>query len=143
MILYHASKIPNIKYLDPMKSVDGNGLLYFSLKRENVLIYLVNAVEKCWLEHGNLPLNNYSIWAPYGFTKDGIFYFDEYYQNALELVYKNQKGYIYKVEIDDSLVTPFSKIPNAYIFDKKVEVKSVETIDDSYEEFMKAINCGK
>lgn len=142
MILYHASKVANIEYLDPSMSADGNGLIYFSSKRENVMVYLVNAVEKCWIKHGNKPLNGYSKWAPYGFSKDGRFYFDEYYKNALEEVYKGECGYIYSVDVDEKSVNAFSKIPNAYTCDKTVKVNSVEYISDAYEEFLRSIECG-
>lgn len=140
MKLYHASKIKGITELDPTKSTDGK--LWFSSKRENVLVYLANAVEKCWLEHGNPPKELYSKWAPYGFTEDGKLRFEEYYPDALERVYKGESGYIYAIDIDENDVTCSPIIKNAYIMDKKVPVSSVEPIKDVYEEFKKAIAHG-
>lgn len=140
MKLYHASKIKGITELDPTKTADGK--LWLSGKRENVLIYLVNAVEKCWLEYGNSPKELYSKWAPYGFTKDGIFNFEEYYPDALERVYKGESGYIYVIDVEENYVTCSPAIANAYMIDKKVPVSSVEQIKDVYEEFKKEIALG-
>ena len=43
---YHASATGGIQYLKPQISNHKIPLVYFSLKRENALIYLSNAVEK-------------------------------------------------------------------------------------------------
>lgn len=43
---YHASPVKNIEILKPRISNHNIPLIYFSDKRENVLVYLSNAVEK-------------------------------------------------------------------------------------------------
>lgn len=43
---YHASPIGTIKRLEPRVSNHGVPLVYFSKKRENVLVYLSNAIER-------------------------------------------------------------------------------------------------
>ena len=43
---YHASKYGGLKTLKPHVSTHGKSWVYFSDKRENVLVYLSNAVEK-------------------------------------------------------------------------------------------------
>ena len=43
---YHASPTAHIRELEPRISEHGVPLIYFSKKRENVLVYLSNAVEK-------------------------------------------------------------------------------------------------
>lgn len=43
---YHASATGGIQYLKPQISNHKIPLVYFSLKRENALIYLSNAVER-------------------------------------------------------------------------------------------------
>ena len=45
-MLYHASQTPGIEVLEPRTSNEGVPRIYFSDKRENVLVYLSNAVEK-------------------------------------------------------------------------------------------------
>ena len=51
-MFYHASQVKNIKELEPRISNHGIPLIYFSRKRENVLVYLSNAVEKYCKETG-------------------------------------------------------------------------------------------
>jgi nicotinate-nucleotide pyrophosphorylase len=49
---YHASQVGGIKQLEPRISNHGVPLIYFSKKRENVLVYLSNAIEKYCKETG-------------------------------------------------------------------------------------------
>lgn len=49
---YHASPIGTIKQLEPRTSNHGVPLVYFSKKRENVLVYLSNAIERYCKETG-------------------------------------------------------------------------------------------
>ena len=52
-MIYHASQIKDIKVLEPRVSNHNKPLVYFSSKRENVLVYLSNAVEKYCKECGH------------------------------------------------------------------------------------------
>ena len=45
-MFYHASQIEGITTLEPRVSNHDIPLVYFSTKRENVLVYLSNAIEK-------------------------------------------------------------------------------------------------
>ena len=49
---YHASPIGTIKQLEPRTSNHGVPLVYFSKKREIVLVYLSNAIERYCKETG-------------------------------------------------------------------------------------------
>ena len=49
---YHASQVQGITTLEPRISNHGIPLVYFSRKRENVLVYLSNAIEKYCRETG-------------------------------------------------------------------------------------------
>jgi len=69
---YHASKTSGIITLKPHVSNHGASLIYLSTKRENVLVYLSNAVEKHCKQVGFEHNGAYRKWASYGFTKDGI-----------------------------------------------------------------------
>ena len=95
IIYYHASQVDGIFILEPRISNHDVPLIYFSKKRENVLVYLSNAVEKYCKENGFKHEGNYLKWGPYGFTKDGKLYIEEYYPNASINTYKNVSGYIY------------------------------------------------
>ena len=122
---YHASQTPDIKTLEPRISNHGIPLIYFSTKRENVLVYLSNA-EK---------------WGPYGFNDNGILRLEEYYPNALESTYKGVSGYIYSV---NSIVeADFEvKIPYAACSSNPVDVESIEFVSDAYEAILDAEEKG-
>lgn len=49
---YHASSVKGITRLTPQSSNHGIPLVYFSTKRENVLVYLSNSIEKYCVETG-------------------------------------------------------------------------------------------
>ncbi|WP_196805776.1 hypothetical protein [Butyrivibrio sp. WCD2001] len=70
-------------------------MIYFSRKRENVLVYLSNAVEKYCRETGFAFDGIWQKWGPYGFGKEGRLCLEEYYPNALEETYSGVSGYIY------------------------------------------------
>jgi len=63
---YHASPINGIKQLEPRVSDHGIPLIYFSTKRENVLVYLSNAIEKYCRETGFSYDGKRSKWGRMG-----------------------------------------------------------------------------
>lgn len=72
MLYYHASQIGGIEVLEPRVSNHNAPLIYFSTKRENVLVYLSNAVEKYCKETGFPHSDKWHKWASYGFDANGI-----------------------------------------------------------------------
>ena len=101
---YHASSVKGITQLTPQSSNHGIPLVYFSTKRENVLVYLSNSIEKYCVETGFSYDGKCQKWGPYGFGKDGRQRLEEYYPNALISTYKGVSGYIYSAEtISDSV----------------------------------------
>lgn len=134
---YHASAIGNISELQPRISNHGIPLIYFSKKRENVLVYLSNAVEKYCKETGFAYTGTWKKWGPYGFDSDGIIRLEEYYPDALKTTYKGVAGYIYTAEnIEES---DFSiQIPDAVTSNIPVQVTGVEFIPDAYEAILEA-----
>ena len=134
---YHASPIGGITQLEPRVSNHGIPLVYFSRKRENVLVYLSNAIEKYCRETGFPYDGNWQKWGPYGFDKDGRFRFEEYYPNALISTYKGVSGYIYSVEeITDSGFAV--QIPDAATSSIPVKVLNSEYVPDAYEAILQA-----
>ena len=78
-------------------------LVNLPTKRENVLVYLSNSIEKYCVETGFSYDGKCQKWGPYGFGKDGRQRLEEYYPNALISTYKGVSGYIYSAEtISDS-----------------------------------------
>ena len=138
---YHASQKKNIKVLEPRISNHNKPLVYFSNKKENVLVYLSNAVEK-FCKENNFKYNGiWSKWASYGFTKDGILELQEYYPNATYETYKGVSGYIYSVK-EIPGIEKQKDIPNAFHTNKSVNVYDCEYIDDAYERIQDEIRKG-
>ena len=134
---YHASPIGGITQLEPRISNHGIPLVYFSKKRENVLVYLSNAIEKYCRETGFSYDGKYQKWGPYGFNKDGRLRLEEYYPNALINTYKGVSGYIYSAEaITDSGFAVH--IPDAATSSIPVKVVNSEYVPDAYEEILQA-----
>ncbi len=141
MLYYHASQIGGIEVLEPRVSNHNAPLIYFSTKRENVLVYLSNAVEKYCKETGFSHSDKWHKWASYGFDANGILTLDEYYPNAIEDTYKGISGYIYYVESiqeDENSIN----ISNAVTTSKPAIVTNVEFIEDAYSEIIKASEAG-
>ena len=135
---FHASQIGKIKTLEPRISNHNIPLIYFSDKRENVLVYLSNAVEKVCKE-GRFTFDGlWYKWGSYGFEKDGSLRFEEYYPNALEDTYKGIKGYIYSCSKIDPYQKLDIKIPNTFITAQKTTVDNCEFIPDAYNEMINA-----
>ena len=134
---FHASPVKGIKIIEPRISNHGIPLIYFSTKRENVLVYLSNAVEKYCKETGFDYSGKWYKWGPYGFSKDGMQHIDEYYPHALMDTYKGVSGYIYGVEtITDSGFQ--LNIPDAATSSAPTPVKCYEFVPDAYEAIIAA-----
>lgn len=139
---YHASGTPGITALTPRASNHGVPLVYLSEKRENVLVYLSNAVERFCRETGYWHEGSFYKWASYGFTGEGILRLEEYYPNATEETYKGVSGYIYSAkEIPGAKVQ--EDIPWAYTTPERVTVTDCEYVPDAYEAIMDAVHEGK
>ena len=136
-VYYHASPTVGINILEPRISNHGVPLVYFSTKRENVLVYLSNAVEKYCRETGFEFSGKWTKWGPYGFNKDGTLRIEEYYPNALKDTYQGVPGYIYAVEaITDSGFQ--LEIPDAAASSEPTPIKTSEFIPDAYEAILAA-----
>lgn len=140
-MFYHASSIGDLKILKPHVSMHGKSMVYFSNKRENVLVYLSNAFERYIKEkYDRLPLK-YKKWATYGFSEDGRIRIEEYYPNATEETFKGVKGYIYSVNDLDNLDS-IENISNVFTVDTAVDVDNVEVVEDAYKEILEAEQQG-
>lgn len=142
MRYYHASQTPRIQTLEPRVSNHGVPLIYFSEKRENVLVYLSNAIEKHCREIGFSYPGPCQKWGPYGFTKDGLLQLEEYYPNALEETYAGVSGYVYTAE--DVARADFDlQIPFAAVSDRPTPVTACEFVPDAWEAIREAEREGK
>ena len=138
---YHASQTGGIRVLEPRISNHNIPLIYFSTKRENVLVYLSNAIEKYCRETGFEYDGKWEKWGPYGFSKDGLMRIEEYYPDALISTYKGVSGYIYCA--DDIKSADYEIIiPQAAVSSEPVKVKSVEYVPDALEAILQAERDG-
>ena len=139
---YHASKIRDLEYLKPAVSMHQASLVYLSKKRENVLVYLSNAVEKYCRESGFAYDGAFQKWGPYGFDEDGIIRLEEYYPDALRTSMQGESGYIYCAE--DVKIIPFETgIRDVVVSKDPVRVCGYEFIPDAYEAILDAEKQGK
>ena len=135
-MFYHAS---DTKGIDTLKPMGEDGLVYFSTKRENTLVYLVNAVKKFCRDSG-IKFEG-AHWGPYGFSKDGKIRISEYYKDALEKTYKGESAYIYMAEdISDSGDCKY--IRDVATSKEPVKVTGVEFVPDAYEAILEAEKSG-
>ena len=138
---YHASPTGGITRLEPRISNHGVPLIYFSTKRENVLVYLSNAIEKYCRETGFPYDGIWQKWGPYGFERDVRLRLEEYYPNALKSAYQGVSGCIYRAEtvVDSGFEV---RIPNAITSSVPVQVTGVEYVPDAYEAICRAEKDG-
>ena len=138
---YHASPVGGIQTLEPKVSNHGVPMIYFSKKRENVLVYLSNAVEKYCKDTGYAHTGKWTKWATYGFLH-GILHLEEYYPNALTETYRGVSGYIYRTASIREAEQEIS-IPDAAVSSLPVPVDGVEFIPDAYEAILEAERRGE
>lgn len=142
-MLYHASPISGLTELSPRVSNHGKPLVYFSEKRENVLVYLSNAVEKCCREGGFEHKGIFTKWGSYGFNSEGLLVLDEYYPNATCETYRGVEGYIYRVSESNEATTDLEGVPFAKVSQESVRVEGCEYVTDAYEALREAEAAGK
>lgn len=141
-MFYHASPMGGLEVLTPHVSNHGRPLLYLSRKRENVLVYLSNAVEKYCRETGFVHQGPFYKWASYGFTREGVLRLEEYYPHATEDTYRGVSGYIYSME-DAPGAQDQPDIPGAVITEESARPIRCEFVPDAYEAIMAAVAAGQ
>lgn len=138
---FHATPTAGIKILEPRTSGHGVPLVYFSKKRENVLVYLSNAIEKYCRDTGFAHRGNWTKWGPYGF-RGGLLALDEYYPNALAETYRGVSGYICRAAAIQEAELEIS-IPDAAVSALPVPVDGAEFIPDAYAALLEAERRGE
>jgi len=136
---YHASRTPGLTVVEPRTSKHGKPLVYASGKRENVLVYLSNAVEKHCREAGFAHEGPWRKWASYGF-REGLLELEEYWPGATAWTYGGEGGYLYTLEGE---FTPQADIPGAFTSEKPARVVSCEYVPDALAALQQAAAEGK
>ena len=122
MTLYHGSPTGNLTQLKPFLSEHGKEYVYFSSNPLVALLYAVKPVPK--------PFSFY----PYGFDRNGIVVYSEYFENAFEIFYKGKAGYLYECDNIPKAEQP-TQISCAFTCDFTVKPDRVRRVDDLYEYF--------
>ncbi len=140
-LLFHASQTKDISVLEPRISNHGYARVYFSSVRENVFVYLSNAVEKYCKETGFEYDGVWKKWAPYGFDTNGILKIEEYYNNALYDTYNGVSGYVYSANYSENFQIT-EDIYNSFYSSEPVKVQGCEFIKDAYGAILEAEQKG-
>jgi len=124
MAYYHCSPISGLTVLEPRKpaSFDKPASVYMTTLLPMALMYSVQNYE-------------YS----YGYTKQGQIYFDEYFPNALEILYRGKRASLYLCSPEN---TVSSRIPNEALSEKAVPVISETIIPDACEALLEQEKLG-
>lgn len=124
MTYYHCSPVTGLRVLEPRKprSFDKPPRVYMTTLLPMALMYAVQNYE-------------YS----YGYTKEGQIYLDEYFPNALEILYRGKSASLY---LCDPESTETTKIPNEAVAESAVPVISETMIPDAYEALLEQERLG-
>lgn len=124
MAYYHCSPIAGLSVLEPRKpkSFERPARVCMTTLLSMALMYSVRNYE-------------YS----YGYTKEGQIYFDEYFPNALEILYRGKSASLY---LCDPGSTATTKIPNEVISENPVPVISETFIPDACEALLEQERLG-
>lgn len=133
MILYHGSREPGIRVLEPRQADHDRPYIYLTTIDVVAAFYLCNAVERPY------------YWFPYGFRsgEPNIPVYDELYPNALREVSEGVQGWIYTVEVSEADVLPFGSNPSARLSVKPLNVTGCIEVPDAYALFQEYIQQGK
>ena len=124
MTYYHCSPVAGIQVLEPRKPVsfDKPARVYMATLLPMALLYGVRNWE-----------------YTYGYTKEGEIYFDEYFPNELEVLYKGKSASLYICQPKSVETTP---IPNEAVSDRTVKILEEIRIPDVYEALLEQERLG-
>lgn len=111
---YHGSEISDLKIIKPSLSYHEQAFVYVSTNKVVASFYLAHC-------------NFYT----YGFDKNGIPEYTEYFENALEKIYGNKIGYLYECRNIGFADNP-TNINCAFVCKKEVPVTGVEKINNVF-----------
>lgn len=126
MILYHGTSIANIDNIkaNSKSHKTGMNVAYFTSSRVYALICC------------RIPSENF---VTVGLREDGKLHYFERFPLQLETLYKNKKGFLYKVKDTSNFIHTSGF---TYESIKDVRIDEVEIVDDVYEQIIEEINAG-
>lgn len=125
MIYYHCSPTPGLTVLQPRKpeSFHKPAAVYLATLLPMALMYRIR---------------NYEY--TYGYTREGQIYLDEYFPNALELLYRGKSASLY---LCSPMETKTTQIPNERISLEEVPILEEISIPDVLEALLEQERLGK
>lgn len=124
MKYYHCSPTPGLRVLEPRKpaAFEKPARVYMTTLLPMALMYAVR---------------NYEY--TYGYTKEGQIYLDEYFPDALEILYRGKTASLYSCDPD---VTETTRIPNEVLSETAVPVIDEIYISDACEALLEQERLG-
>lgn len=131
MKLYHGSDNGNIKQLTPRLSNHGKPYVYTIVHRALAVMYAHN------------PFPRPNGFYTYRVLKDGRVFYDEYFENQLEVMYKGVSGYVYTIDVEEEKLKQLDNMPWVYVSETSIDVKHPEFVPDLYEELLRLEKTGE
>ena len=124
MTYYHCSPTAGLTILRPgkPKTFDKPARVYMTTLLPMALMYSVRNFE-----------------YTYGYTKDGQIYFEEYFANALETLYRGKSASLY---VCAPVAAETTQIPNEAVSTQDVPILSETIIPDAYEALLEQERLG-
>lgn len=124
MAYYHCSPTAGLTVLEPRKpeSFEKPAHVYMTTSLPMALMYGIRNFE-----------------YTYGYTREGQIYFEEYFPNALEVLYRGKSASLY---LCDPRQTSATQIPNEAVSDVPVEVISETPVPDVWEALLEQERLG-
>ena len=124
MTLYHCSPAPGLRVLRPSES-------RFGKPRQVCLAASVPMALMYGVRHFEYT---------YGYTKAGELYYEEFFPNALEEIYRGKRASLYVCAHQEDMET--TEIPNEYTAEREVPVEREISIPDVYAALMEQTERG-
>ena len=121
MKLYHGSGVPALTELRPFLSGHGKPCVYLTHSEELATVYA----------HNPIPGGG---WFTYRWPGDGKLHYDEYFPDALRIIYQGHSGWIYTCEGD---LPTLEKMPWVSLSEAPLPVTGSRFIPDLYEELLR------
>ena len=115
MKLYHCSPTSGLQVLEP------NVTRYFGKPRQVCLAASLPMALFYGVKHFEYT---------YGYTREGVLYYEEYYPEALEEIYRGRSASLYICTAGEDMSR--TAIPNEYVTDRPVPVEEEQVIPDVY-----------
>lgn len=123
MTLYHCSPAAGLKVLRPSASFGKPKQVCLTAYLPMALLYGVKHFE-----------------YTYGYTREGELYYEEYFPDALEELYRGRRASLYTCSFREDMEA--TTIPNEYVTPNEAPVGSEETVPDVYKALLEQERLG-